>query len=107
MFVLARHTAAPRSNRSLPKSELVECAQRYAHSYSRPLTRLAEETGLHYQWLRKFASGKFTNPGAAKVEVRIPRHSAMHSTLIRPPIPEAFGRAVGAKRRWVFEITQG
>lgn len=38
--------------------------------------------------------------------VRIPRHSAMHSTLIRPPIPGVFGRAVGAKRRWFLEVNE-
>jgi hypothetical protein len=41
-----------------------------------------------------------TEDGAVRVSwMRIPRHPAIHSTHIRPPVPRSSGQAVGAQRR--------
>lgn len=33
-----------------------------------PLPRIASETGLHYEWLKKLAYGQIPDPGVTKIE---------------------------------------
>ena len=41
----------------------------YAKSYKGVLPLLAKETGLGYQWLKKFTQGHIPDPGISKIGV--------------------------------------
>ena len=49
-------------------SELKSIAICYAQSHKGRLPLLAEQTGLDYEWLRKFTSNQIKDPGVLKIE---------------------------------------
>ena len=49
-------------------SELKSIAICYAQSHKGKLPLLAEQTGLEYEWLRKFVRDEIGDPGVLKIE---------------------------------------
>lgn len=45
-----------------------ESALEYARKNRGSLPRLAKETGLSYQWLKKLVAGDIADPGVKKIE---------------------------------------
>jgi hypothetical protein len=74
-----------------------DAAERLALSGRLGMDDPTETQSVRWYWNQ--VTGELNRSGWR--DLRIPAHSATDSSVIRPLIPMAFGRAVGAKRRRV------